>query len=583
MRWRSVRRPLLASSLVGAVLASGALTFKASAWDSAAVPAVVRHDYHCGTNDKPEPKLQGQVPKEDQASGRAKQGYNCGLQLVGFTPLNKTVGGTDSRPNANANMAWAGSCAFVSGSASSLFNPPVLSKPVAGTSGGPGVAVIDVHRSNDPKMVRVLRQPGAAATSETLGARTAPDGRAILVVGQYGNDPVSDPKPMDIYLYDTRRPCDTLEHVPNPKNPDLATYYWPKNIHNLTVSPDLNYVYATIPVQAIDLSGMWAHVGQARAADHIRYIGNLNDSLNAAQEGVGPQNDLVPPAANPAHPQVADNSHEAWVEDNKTLYIGGQTPTGEILTIVDVRKWLTGSGPPAIVSQTAGRGHSVRIATINGHRYLLHSEESVFGTAYGCVPQMANPFAGAAQPWLTNIDDPTRPVLASQMGLQINEPQNCQAQLNDGENDSVHYHDVDDALNTHFVMASMWNAGIRVFDVRNPQSPTEVAYFNPADIAPRGQPTQLDHVWGHVRYDAKSGNIWFASALGGFFVVRLENQVRSQLRLTGSASSTGAAHPRTGADVGWPGTKGISFPKPAYGYVDVTPYYCTLATLRQHG
>ena len=570
MHVRSVRRPALAGSLVGALLATGVVTFKASAWDSTPVPAVVRHEYHCGTSDKPEPKLQGQVPKEDQTSGRAKQGYNCGLQLVGFTALDKTVGSTDTRPNANANMAWAGDCAFVSGSAASLFNPPVVSKPASGTPGGPGVAVIDVHQPSSPKMVRVLRQPGAAATSETLGARTTPDGRAILVVGQYGNDPASDPKPMDVYVYDTKRPCATLEHVPNPKNPNLATYYWPKNIHNLTVSPDLNYVYATIPVQAIDLSGMWAHLGQPHAADHIRYVGNLNDSINAAQEGVGPQNDLVPAGANPAHPQVADNSHEAWVNDNRTVYIGGQTPTGEILTIVDVSKWLKGTGPATIVSQTGGRGHSVRTATISGHHYLLHSEESVFGTAYGCVPQAANPFAGAAQPWLTNIDDPAHPVLVSQMGLEINEPGNCQAQLNDGENDSVHYHDVDDATNTHFVMASMWNAGIRVFDVRNPKTPTEVAYFNPADIAPPGQPSQLDHVWGHVRYDAKTGNIWFASALGGFFVVRLESQVRNQLALPGAPVSARK-------DLGWPGTKGIAFVKPAYGYLDITPFYCTLA------
>ena len=134
---------------------------------------------------------------------------------------------------------------------------------------------------------------------------------------------------------------------------------------------------------------------------------------------------------------------------------------------------------------------------------MLHSEESVFGAAYGCMPQLANPGAGPAEPFLTDIDDPEHPRTVAQMGLEINQPQNCATQIADGENDSVHYHDVDSATNTHFVMASMWNAGIRIFDVRDPAKPTEVAYFNPADVAGPGQGTLLDQAWGHIRYDAE--------------------------------------------------------------------------------
>jgi hypothetical protein len=145
-------------------------------------------------------------------------------------------------------------------------------------------------------------------------------------------------------------------------------------------------------------------------------------------------------------------------------------------------------------------------------------------------------------------------------------------------NDSVHYHDVDDAANTHFVMASMWNAGVRIFDVRNPQVPAEVAYFNPGDVAPPGGPTKLDHVWGHIHYDATTGNIWFASAIGGFFVVRMEDQVHQQLQLPGRVPPAPATHIVKAKDAGWPGTKGIRVPINTY---DFTPYYCTLAPLAQ--
>ena len=574
--------------MAAAVALAGTVVVQARAWDNSPLTtAVVQHDYKCGAHDHREPGLQGQVPKADQDSGEAKKGYNCGLELIGFTALDKTADGKDSRPNANANMGWAGSCAYVSGSASSLFNPPVLTSQPTAQQTGPGIAVVDVHNPAHPKMVKILRMPGGVSTAETINAITKPDGTGVLVVGQYGNDPKSYPKPMDIYTYDTHDPnCAHLHHIPNPEDPKAqATYYWPNNIHNLTVTPDGNYVYATIPPQAIDLRDMWRHVDSPKAASYIKYVGNLNESIGGAPSGVGPQNDVVPQEAEPVHPQlVTDNSHEAWATDDKTVYIGGQQATGDIFTIIDDADWLASDGkkPARVLGQMAARGHSVRSATIDGHHYLLHSEESVFGTAYGCVPQEANPFAGPAQPFLTNIDDPAHPRTVAQMGLQINEPQNCQTQMADGENDSVHYHDVDSPTDTHFVMASMWNAGIRVFDVRDPTKPTEVAYFNSGDVAGPGQATLLDHVWGHIHYDAKRGELWFASASGGFYVVRIEDQVRRQLDLPAVSSPAPAADVVDGKDVGWPGTVGLHYPR--YTLADIATdkqFYCTVAPYQQ--
>jgi hypothetical protein len=543
-----------------AVLGCGLAPAAGADWDPTQLGGAVTAQHHdCGPDDRPEGDIQGHVPKADQDSGRAQGGYNCGLALLGYTPLD-----LDGRPNQNANMAWAGRCAYIGGSAGVSVAPQTSPDPPPGA----GVAVVEVSRRGVPTHVANIRSPGALATAETLHAVTTPDGRSILVVGQYGNDIVSQPKPMDVY--DVSDPdCRNFRH--------LATFSWPGNIHNLTLSQDGRYVFGTLPLQAADISGLW----DDDPTTGVVYLGNIEQAMAGPPVAVGPTadvDDLLPAAAR-GLTSPRDSSHEAWPSpDGRTLYVGGQTPTFEMFTVLDISAWLARdeygapTGPPRVVSQRAGRGHSVRTATIDGRPYVLHSEESVFGGAYGCVPEIAAPFAGVAQPWLTDISDPAHPVDVAEFGLEVNEPANCPAQLEARENDSVHYHDVDDPQDTTFVMASMWNAGLRIFDVRDPANPTEVAYFNPGDVDPTDG-VRLDHAWGHVRYDRATGQIWFATADGGFWVVRLERQVRSYLGLGGRRSLLDRL-----PDAGAPGTATAALRRPA-AHVDIGPYYCTLGAL----
>ena len=466
----------------------------------------------CGARDLPETGIQGDVPLADQQSGRAELGYNCGLALVGHTTLDG-----HGRTTSNANMAWAGDCAYVSGSGA-VFG--------RGTpSPGGGVAVVDVSDPRNPRHVRTLVSEGAALTSETLHAVETAD-RSVLVVGEYGNQSGGD-KPMDVY--DVSDCADPVL---------LDTFRWPENIHNLTISGHGRYVFATQPLQVLDIEPLF----DDDPMTGMRYLGNLED--------VTPY-PIVPLAPGPdvddALPEEVRNlrtdgylSHEAWPSaDGTRLYLGGQLPTFEVFTILDITDWLERdaanqpAGPPEVISQRSGRGHSVRTATIGGRRYALHSEESVFGLAKGCLPEQLNPFAGPAEPWLTDIADETNPVPVSQFGLAINRPENCAAQLDSGVDASVHYHDVDDPDDTTFVMASMWNAGLRIFDVRNPSQPVEVAYFNPGVVD-----GELDHAWGHVRWVPERNQIWFSTAVGGFWVVELEPQVRRALGLDGRGSPT---------------------------------------------
>src|SRR2546430_6265484 len=310
-------------TLLGAVvplLCTVVIAHDASAWTTNPLSTVVTSQHYlCGKNDLPEGPIQGDVPKADQDSGRAQQGYNCGLALLGYTPLD--FGG---RPNSNANMAWAGHCAYVAGFAGVNVAPQSKPNPPPGA----GVAVVSVSDSGVPTHAATLRNPGALATAETLNAVTTPDGRSILVVGQYGNDVESDPKPMDVY--DVSDPdCTKFKHIPNPDSPtdpSKATFYWPTNIHNLTISQDGRYVFATIPLQATDISGLW----DADPSTGVKYLGNIQDAMDGPPEAVGPTADLddnLPEQVrSQTHPQNA--SHEAWpASDTNTPYVGGQTPT----------------------------------------------------------------------------------------------------------------------------------------------------------------------------------------------------------------------------------------------------------------
>ena len=66
---------------------------------------------------------------------------------------------------------------------------------------------------------------------------------------------------------------------------------------------------------------------------------------------------------------------------------------------------------------------------------------------------------------------------------------------------------LDDPDHATFAMLSMKNAGLRIFDIRDPSAPKEVAYFNPGQYrAPVGS-TLLDRARQHTHYDkaVKSG------------------------------------------------------------------------------
>lgn len=548
-------------AVMGLVAAAGGW-IDATAGDVPYVGVVTEQNHRCGRQDHPERGIQGNTTREEQRDGTARKGYNCGLTKLGFTELT-----TEGRKKtSNGNIAWARECAYIAGPGAVSGEP----KPEATH----GIAVVKVSDDGTPTHVRTLRFGGSRSALETLHAVETPE-RAILVVGQYGNSPGDDVNPMDVYdVSDCANPVhlDRFGNVtPASAEPTKTfTYNWPANIHNLTVSGNGRYVFATQPLQVIDLAPLF----DGDATTEIEYLGNLDEATPSAPVSPGPLADLDDPVEGVAWGNTRSRylSHEAWPNaDGTKLYIGGQLPAWETFTILDIADWLQRKGPPEIISQVQGRGHSVRTATIKGKPYVLHSEEAVFGPTAGCLPETANPFVGPAQPWLTDISDEENPVLVSQFGLEINEPEHCPEALRSNVRAGVHYHDVDNAADTTFVMASMWNAGVRVFDVRDPSAPVEVAYFNPGVVG-EGDGV-LDHAWGHVRWLPERNQMWFATSSGGFWVVEMQHQVRRHLGL----HKKRVPAPRD--PDGHPGRTGLVISAPTAAVVDPAAY-CTVSPVR---
>ena len=84
----------------GVVLAAIACvtSLAAAGGASAASPAV------CGPGDRPEPGVQGQVPRAVQGD-ESRKGFWCGMREVGHTDIDNRGG--------NYGLAWIGDCAYV--------------------------------------------------------------------------------------------------------------------------------------------------------------------------------------------------------------------------------------------------------------------------------------------------------------------------------------------------------------------------------------------------------------------------------------------------------------------------------------
>lgn len=166
-----------------------------------------------------------------------------------------------------------------------------------------------------------------------------------------------------------------------------------------------------------------------------------------------------------------DNHGFELSEDGNRMYLTTKVPSGIIVldtSAVQSRKTLPMITQIGSVTWEDGgtTQHSIPVSYL-GKPYLLAVDEGG---------------AGAAR--FIDISDETKPKEVSKLKLAIHAPENADIRAADTANNGTfgyegHYCQFDKKVDPTAVACGYIQSGVRVFDVRNPLQPKEIAYFNP--------------------------------------------------------------------------------------------------------
>ena len=420
----------------------------------------------CGTGDTPEPDLQGQVSAATRAAGF--KGYSCNLSLIGQSKGDggswqaayfqdkaghncayyDTASPTNSLPN-RAHMgvavvdatnlakptqtAWLETTAMLDPWESLKVNErrQMLAGVAANNgNGGPQIDIYDL--SGDCRYPQLLTG-AAVGLNDSSGQQViadvrghegnwAPDGLTYYAASlSYG------------YIY----PIDTS----NPTKPKMLAQYFtaPGRVHGLNISDDGNRAYVAV-------------LGQGLATTATSPLPTGGYLTRVA--GGPPNNGL----------QILDTSEVQARKPNPQM------------KVISTLTWDDGGGAQ----------HAINVV-INGKPYVIHADEAGSGgnssAGWDAACKAGLPAWQFAR--IIDISDETKPKVASKLMLEAYDPKNCDKVKPDlaglaSFTYGSHYCSVDNRKNATTLACGYFNSGIRVFDIRDPLKPKEIAYFNPA-------------------------------------------------------------------------------------------------------
>ena len=406
---------------------------------------------NCGPGSVPETGLQGQVPAALRSSGF--KGFSCNLQLQSqYAGLGATYVST-----------WYGHCYY-------MPTWPGINNT------NKGVAVVDVSDPTNIKYTESLHTAGMYYTHE--GLRTTSTG--LLVAMQVGGSFYGGLDGNWLDVYDISKDC---------AHPVLKSSIQIGPLgsgHEGEVSPDGKTYYVGTTTSSIPNLGL--------------LVIDISDPANPKliMSWIMP----FPPV--PGNPLIGAGAHIHGLgisANGKLGYLecGG---CGNSLMIVDLSQIQERKPDPQIriisnlpFPDTSGAqmaeefklsGHSNRtyvVQTDEGGHGGYDPKSGVYYVGFQWPANCSNPSAFSFGR-IVDVTDPRVPTDIAHLWTQVQNPKNCSAVINDDKPGTsfgydAHYCGVDNPQNTTAIACGYFDSGIRVFDVRDPYKPKEIAYYNP--------------------------------------------------------------------------------------------------------
>ena len=441
----------------------------------------------CAPGDLVETGLQGQVPMADRVTGRAAKGYTCNLTEVGLHPS-----------TGFANFDTYENCAY-------------YSDTIGLYSAEGGTIVLDVSDPRKPVRTDYLTARSTRNAGESLRVNRK---RGLLVADRYVlpdlgpfSAKATDPDTArSLAVYDVKGDCrkpKLLADVTMPSamghegcfQPDGMVYYMASTA---TITP----IDLTDPANPKQLSEPkpWGIHGCSTSDDGTRgYFADI---------GVG-------------RLLIADTSQVQQRRPGAAMTEISEVPT------------------PGNVGQ-----QSTIPLTYRGKPYLLDwSEYAEFLVPCTVQPRESN----FGYPLILDIADERNPKVVSKLKTEVMDPENCAAVSADGVYGGLagvdkgdvfpiigsrvflydsHYCSTDRLHDPTIVACSSFGSGVRVYDIRDPAKPTEIAYWNPGFVSTPGSTAAFGNLAVArpvVRSDL--GQIWFPDTFKGMHVLQFREGV----------------------------------------------------------
>jgi hypothetical protein len=401
----------------------------------------------CGPRDHTE-TVQGETTLAERFAPGPSKPYTCNLDLVGQF----------EGEGAGFIMGFFQNCAYYA-----QWPNPELQHP--------GVAVLDVSDSQHPQAVGYLDSAAMRDVGESL---TVANATKLLLASKYMSTTETA-----LEIYDLSADC---------RHPIL---------------------------RSVALPGLFLHTGQFAPDGRTFYGAQGSLDLKAPVSGI-----FALDTSDASHPRLTAKwspptkdwaTHAVRVnEDGTRAYVALIRPEDDSenssqvngLAIVDISDIQARRPDPSLrlLSTLFWKdSHYAQFALparIKGRPYLIFTD--LMGAIGYKRPPAANvcnsgkPGYGFAR--IIDISDERNPKMVSKLMLEVQDPINCANVMHDPTTGyGALSCDVDDAQDARLLACGYFEGGLRVFDVREPAQPREVAYYKPRARRTQSRPGSVLH------------------------------------------------------------------------------------------